>query len=118
MDKMSRNWLETKCSNGLRFVSGVVAPLGSQQASRHSRAGEGEMHMQTVEEAHDLQIGRYQRSVSQIGRAARWKEAQAGSVVHGLVEPRSDDPRAISLLFFSSIITWLLPWMPMSASLM
>jgi hypothetical protein len=114
---MSRNWLETKCSNGLRFVSGVVAPLGSQQASQHSRAGEGEMHMQTVEEAHDLQIGRYQRSVSQIRRAARWKEARSGQSFTVLSSHAAMTP-AISLLFFSSIITWLLPWMPMSASLM
>src|SRR5580700_5278107 len=34
-----------------------LAPLGSQQASQHPRAGKGELQMQTVETPHDRKVG-------------------------------------------------------------
>jgi hypothetical protein len=34
------------------------APLGSQQASQHSQAGEGKLQMQPVETSHGLRFGR------------------------------------------------------------
>src|ERR1700687_4180861 len=34
-----------------------LAPLGSQQASQHSRAGEGELQVQPIETPHDRKIG-------------------------------------------------------------
>src|SRR5260370_3572744 len=34
-----------------------LAPLGSQQASQHSRAGEGELQVQPIETPHDRGIG-------------------------------------------------------------
>jgi hypothetical protein len=34
-----------------------LAPLGSQQASQHSRAGEGELQVQPIETPHDREIG-------------------------------------------------------------
>src|SRR3990167_2287026 len=34
-----------------------LAPLGSQQASQHPRAGEGQLQMQPVEAPHDREVG-------------------------------------------------------------
>jgi hypothetical protein len=34
-----------------------LAPLGSQQASQHSRTGEWELQMQPIETLHDREIG-------------------------------------------------------------
>src|ERR1700720_45840 len=34
-----------------------LAPLGSQQASQHPRAGKGKLQMQTVETPHDREVG-------------------------------------------------------------
>ncbi len=34
-----------------------LAPLGSQQASQHPRAGEGELQMQPVQTPHDREVG-------------------------------------------------------------
>src|SRR5206468_5193684 len=39
-----------------------LAPLGSQQASQHPRAGERKLQMQPVETSHDLQVGRRHRT--------------------------------------------------------
>ena len=38
-----------------------LAPLGSQQASQHPRAGEGKLQMQPVETSHNFQIRRRHR---------------------------------------------------------
>src|SRR6185369_11174207 len=42
----------------LHVTSADLAPLGSQQASQHARAGEGKIQMQPIEMPHDLQVGR------------------------------------------------------------
>jgi len=34
-----------------------LAPLQNQQASQHTRTGEGEFQMQPVETSHDLEVG-------------------------------------------------------------
>src|SRR5450759_5236933 len=39
-----------------------LAPLGSQQASQHPRAGKRKLQMQPVETAHNLQVGRRHRT--------------------------------------------------------
>src|SRR5207245_9526407 len=39
-----------------------LAPLGSQQAPQHPRAGERKLQMQPVETPHDLQVGRRHRT--------------------------------------------------------
>src|SRR6267378_8083559 len=45
----------------LHVTAADLAPLGSQQASQHARAGEGEIQMQPIEMPHDLQVGRRYR---------------------------------------------------------
>src|SRR6267378_756023 len=45
----------------LHVTAADLAPLGSQQASQHARAGEGEIQMQPIEMPHDLQVGRRHR---------------------------------------------------------
>jgi hypothetical protein len=44
-----------------RIDKALARLVGLQDASQHSRAGEGELQMQPVEAAHDLQIGRRYR---------------------------------------------------------
>src|SRR5674476_1554548 len=39
-----------------------LAPIGSQQASQHPRAGEWELQMQPVETPHDCEVGFRQRT--------------------------------------------------------
>src|SRR5450631_3720589 len=39
-----------------------LAPLSSQQASQHPRAGKRKLQMQPVETSHDLQVGRRHRT--------------------------------------------------------
>ena len=41
----------------LHVTTADLAPLGSQQASQHPRAGKGELQMQTVETPHDRKVG-------------------------------------------------------------
>ena len=41
----------------LHMTTADLAPLGSQQASQHPRAGKGELQMQTVETPHDRKVG-------------------------------------------------------------
>src|SRR5665811_2170328 len=47
-----------------------LAPLGSQQASQHSRTGEWELQMQPIETPHDREIGGRYRARQIINAAA------------------------------------------------
>ena len=47
-----------------------LAPLGSQQASQHSRTGEGKLQMQPVETPHDREVGGRHRTRQVIDAAA------------------------------------------------
>ena len=47
-----------------------LAPLGSQQASQHPRAGEGELQMQPVETPHDRKVGLRHRPRQVVDAAA------------------------------------------------
>ena len=39
-----------------------LAPIGSQKPAQHPRPGEGELHVQTVDLAHQLEVGRRYRA--------------------------------------------------------
>jgi hypothetical protein len=54
----------------LHMPAADLAPLGSQQASQHSRAGEGKLQMQPVETPHDREIGVRHRPRQVINAAA------------------------------------------------
>jgi len=41
----------------LHVPTADLAPLGSQQAAQHPRAGEGELQMQLVDPPHDGEVG-------------------------------------------------------------
>jgi hypothetical protein len=47
-----------------------LAPFGSQQASQHPRASEGELQMQLVEAPHDREVGARHRTGQIINAAA------------------------------------------------
>src|SRR5665811_815644 len=47
-----------------------LAPLGSQQASQHPRAGEWELQMQLIETPHDREVGGRHRARQIINAAA------------------------------------------------
>jgi hypothetical protein len=47
-----------------------LAPFGSQQASQHPRAREGELQMQLVEAPHDREVGARHRTGQIINAAA------------------------------------------------
>jgi hypothetical protein len=48
-----------------------LAAIGSQKPTQHPRPGEGELHVQTVDLAHELEVGRRHRARQVINRAAR-----------------------------------------------
>src|SRR5258708_9674173 len=47
-----------------------LAPLGSQQASQHTRTGEGELKVQPIQMPHDREVGRRHRARQIINAAA------------------------------------------------
>src|SRR6266851_2393837 len=54
----------------LHMPAADLAPLGSQQASQHTRTGEGELKVQPIQMPHDREVGRRHRARQIINAAA------------------------------------------------
>jgi hypothetical protein len=102
----------------LHVTPARLAPLGSQQASQHSRAGERELQMQPVEAPHDLQIARRHRPRQVVHAAAadahNLRLPGDGQIVfardHRLALSKPALPSATSKKSFSSVSSPILAW--------
>jgi len=54
----------------LHMPAADLAPLGSQQASQHTRTGEGELKVQPIQMPHDREVGGRHRARQIINAAA------------------------------------------------